>query len=128
MIFYNCKPALDDGRYVITKFSTDLDVESSYTTSIDECECPAGVRPSCRHRQMLPHFIASGHIADDWFFCYDDQTWHQPFEPIETETEIESEIEREAYFGADVSVASPSAPAGEVEPVVPSPAPFKRRI
>jgi hypothetical protein len=64
MTLYNIRSALDDFR--ITKFTPDLDVESSYLLSdtVDEagrrqllCECPAGVRPSCRHRQMLPHLL-----------------------------------------------------------------------
>lgn len=133
MILYNCKPSFDDGRYIITKWSADLDIESSYITSISECECPAGVRPTCRHRQMLPHFIATDHIGDDFFFCFDDQTWHQPFESVDHEAE-EARVDAGATEfnpdGADTSVASvPSAPAGEVErSVVPSPAPFKRRV
>lgn len=79
MILYNCKQALDDGHYVVTKFDDDMNIESSYVTSLSECECPAGVRQSCRHRQMLPHFIGEDKINTDWFFCFDDQTWHKPF-------------------------------------------------
>jgi len=66
MAIYNLRSALDD--YRITKFTSDLDVESSYiigTNPPHECECPAGVRPSCRHRQMLPHLLP---LVDTEFF------------------------------------------------------------
>jgi hypothetical protein len=56
MTLYNLRSALDD--YRITKFTADLDVESSYLMADAgngsfACECPAGTRPTCRHRQML---------------------------------------------------------------------------
>ena len=72
MTFYNLKTALDD--YRITKFTTDLEVESSYIIShsfdqagrrVVECECPAGTRPTCRHRQMFSDLIP---IVDTEFF------------------------------------------------------------
>jgi hypothetical protein len=68
MTLYNLKSALDD--YRITKFTPDLDVESSYLigTGINgqiECECPAGTRPTCRHRQMLNDLIP---LVDTEFF------------------------------------------------------------
>ena len=65
MTLYNLKSALDD--YRITKFTPDLDVESSYLIGGDpvECECPAGTRPTCRHRQMLPDLLP---LVDTEFF------------------------------------------------------------
>jgi hypothetical protein len=72
MTLYNLKSALDD--YRITKFTSDLDVESSYLLSdtFDDsgrrqllCECPAGTRPTCRHRQMLSNLIP---LVDTEFF------------------------------------------------------------
>ncbi len=78
MILYNCCTNGDeDGSYVITKFDDLMDVEASYTTSLETCECPAGVRDTCRHRKMLPIFIASGHIDDNWFYNYDTHGWHK---------------------------------------------------
>jgi hypothetical protein len=70
MTLYNLKSALDDFR--ITKFTKDLDVESSYLIGPDEhgtvnCECPAGTRPTCRHRQMLPTLLAH-HMVDSELF------------------------------------------------------------
>jgi hypothetical protein len=58
MTLYSLRSALDD--YRITKFDANLDVESSYIISADyphHCECPAGTRPTCRHRQMLPDLL-----------------------------------------------------------------------
>jgi hypothetical protein len=61
-------------QYRITKF-TDGEVEASYICTETECECPAGHRPSCRHRQMLPMMLANGILNTHWFYSYDT---HQP--------------------------------------------------
>lgn len=73
MILYNCVTNIDregQQRYKITKFN-DGDVESSYFCSSTECECPAGVRPSCRHRQMLPEMIARHMVNSHLFWDFD---------------------------------------------------------
>lgn len=54
----------------ISKF-VDGELESSYLTSHTECNCPAGVRPSCRHRQMLPQMQAHRIINTHWFWNFD---------------------------------------------------------
>ena len=74
-VLYNCRT--DGDQYRITKFTSDLDVESSYLCTETECECPAGHRPTCRHREMLPKFIHRDHINDEWFFDYDRGGWVQ---------------------------------------------------
>lgn len=56
--------------YRITKF-TDGNVESSYITTYSECDCLAGVRPSCRHRQMLPQMIAADIVNSSFFWNFD---------------------------------------------------------
>lgn len=73
--FYNCKH--DGDQYRISKFTADLEVESSYLCTLGECECPAGVRPSCRHRDMLHKFIRRNHIGDDFFYDFDRGGWVQ---------------------------------------------------
>jgi hypothetical protein len=73
--YYNCRTA--GGSYRITKFDADWNVESSYLCTFTECECPAGVRDICRHRQMLPKFIAHEHVGDNWFYDYDRNGWLQ---------------------------------------------------
>jgi hypothetical protein len=55
--------------YYITKF-VDGEVESAYRTSREACECPAGVRPTCRHRQMLPHMLNAGIVNTHWFLTW----------------------------------------------------------
>lgn len=74
MSLYNAKSTDDAVR--ITKFDENLDVESSYITSRSTCECPAGTRNSCRHRQMLPEFISAKRIDTPWFLDWDDRTWY----------------------------------------------------
>jgi hypothetical protein len=71
MAIYNLKSALDD--YRITKFDRDLNVEASYLIIANEgrveCECPAGERPTCRHRQMLPHLLPI--VDTSWFWDFE---------------------------------------------------------
>lgn len=73
MSLYNCKS--DGDQYRISKFTNDLDVEASYLTSNDGCDCPAGHRPVCRHRQMLSRFIAKNATAGQWFHNYEANQW-----------------------------------------------------
>lgn len=72
MSLYNAKKV--DSALRITKFDDDLDVESSYITTRSDCECPAGVRDSCRHRQMFS--ILADRADTGWFFDYDEQRWY----------------------------------------------------
>lgn len=74
-VLYNCKHAGDEFR--ITKFNNNMDVESSYLCSFTECDCPAGVRDTCRHRQMLPKFVARKAVDSPWFYDYDRDGWVQ---------------------------------------------------
>lgn len=70
---YSCRH--DGDQYRITKLTHNLDVESSYLCTFDECECPAGVRPTCRHREMLPRFVERGAISTGWMYDYDRGGW-----------------------------------------------------
>lgn len=64
---YNCHH--DGDQYRITKF-IDGTPEGSYLTTFSECECPAGHRDICRHRQMIPEFInrelVNTHLFINW--------------------------------------------------------------
>lgn len=82
-ILYNCHS--DNFGFRITKFN-DGEVESSYICTESTCECPAGVRTSCRHRQMLPMFIARGAVDSWWFLDFERKGWvsNEPLEAIET--------------------------------------------
>jgi hypothetical protein len=72
---YSCRHSGD--QYRITKFTSDLEVESSYLCTVAECECPAGVQPTCRHRKMLPKFLQRDAVDTDWMFDYDRGGWVQ---------------------------------------------------
>ncbi len=82
---YNCHT--DGDQYRITKFDSLGNVESTYLCTVDECECPAGFRPTCRHRHMLPRFIAKDAVNSFYFYDYDRQGWvtNEPA-PVQQET------------------------------------------
>lgn len=71
-ILYNCHT--DGDNYRITKFN-DGEVESSYLCSTTECQCPAGSRPICRHRLMLPMFLDRGAVDTFWFLDFERKGW-----------------------------------------------------
>lgn len=71
-ILYNCHT--DGDNYRITKFN-DGEVESSYLCSTTECQCPAGQRPTCRHRLMLPMFINREAVDTFWFLDWERKGW-----------------------------------------------------
>lgn len=60
----------DGDQWRITKF-VDGEPEGSYLVSTEACECPAGHRHTCRHRQMLPQMLAHKLYDTHWFFCFD---------------------------------------------------------
>lgn len=71
---YNCR--VDGDQHRISKFDSDLNVESSYLTTLSECECPAGHRDTCRHRTMLPRFLAKpGADRGLWFHNFEQNQW-----------------------------------------------------
>jgi hypothetical protein len=60
----------------ITKFDDDFNPAATYDVSVGACSCPAGPRPTCRHRKMLSRMLAK--VDTDEFYCYETQTWHRP--------------------------------------------------
>lgn len=113
---YNCKHSGD--QYKITKFDQDFNVESSYLCDLNLCECPAGHRPSCRHRQMLPKFIQREAIGTLWFLDFDRGGWVQGWKE---EPAKDSSAENPTYGGVmsptveDIS-ASEALPLQQDEP------------
>jgi len=75
MSLYNVKSIGSDTSYQITKFDEDFVPDTTYEVSLSECSCPAGVRPTCRHRQMLPEFIAEGTIDTNKMYRYETHEW-----------------------------------------------------
>src|SRR5258708_7584764 len=73
---YSCRHSGD--LYRITKFTTpDFNVESSYLCDATGCTCPVSHRPTCRHREMLPKFLARSAVGTEWLFDYDRGGWVQ---------------------------------------------------
>ena len=62
--------------YQLGKFDDDFNVAAIYDVDLKHCTCPAGPRPSCKHRKMLPRML--GKVDTEEFYCYETQTWHQP--------------------------------------------------
>lgn len=58
--------------YRMTKF-VDGEVESSYVLNRSDCDCPAGHRPRCRHRQMLPQMLNEEIANTNWLWDFDEQ-------------------------------------------------------
>jgi len=76
MSLYNVKTT-PENTYAITKFDDDLNPEVTYDVSLENCSCPAGIRKTCRHRQMLPLFINNQAIDSGKMYDYEAQTWRQ---------------------------------------------------
>lgn len=67
----------------MAKFDGDFNVAAIYHLSTNhrggyDCECPAGGRPSCKHRKMVPIFLAAKAVDTLQFYEYETQMWHQP--------------------------------------------------
>ena len=118
MPFYSLRTALDDCR--ITKFDNDLNVESSYIIGASpphECECPAGTRPTCRHRQMLPDLLPI--LDTELFWDFDRRqcvnSSGMVCEPIEGLDEnpdtLPDGLERDNALDTDIQVISLGEPA-----------------
>ena len=71
MSLYNLK-SLDGTDYCITKFDAELNVEGDYLMKVEgtviTCSCPAGPRPTCRHRDMLRQFKLTNRVNTEWFY------------------------------------------------------------
>lgn len=130
MTLYNLKS--DGDQYRITKFTNDLDVESSYILSETECECPAGSRPSCRHRQMLPTMLAEALCDSGGFYDFDNgQVLVPATEIIADDFEgmpdgVEKDYQREMQDEVEIElIATPEPIFNGVHPSI---GPIKRRI
>jgi hypothetical protein len=76
--------------YIITKFDEDYEVVHDgdgiaciYDLDEKNCSCPAGNRPTCRHRKMLPIFLRSEHVSDGWFLDWATRLWRKALHPAE---------------------------------------------
>jgi hypothetical protein len=79
-MLYNLKSVR--GKYLISKFSNDLDLKGSYVLN-GSCSCPAAYHSRhCRHKIMKDIFISQGKVDTPWFYDYDTGKWHL-FEELE---------------------------------------------
>lgn len=109
MNLYNCRASIiPGGGFIVTKFDGDMNPLIAYDVTNNTCTCPAGARPTCKHRKMLGKFFERKHVDDGWFYCAENGMWHRPLnEPAD-----------------EVKHPRPAIPA---EPSV-VPAGFKRRV
>lgn len=128
---YNCKHSGDQFR--ITKFDSDWNVESSYLCDFFACECLAGHRSSCRHRDMLSKFIARDAVGTEWFWDHDRGGWVQGAsseltaqKPEQPALEIVSFVELPADSTSE-EVANAFAGLDQANEPSPSPSPTIRR-
>lgn len=71
------------GSLKVTKFTPDLEVESSYYMNWIEsanggyfdCQCPAS-RFDCRHKTIHTLIKSQNEIDGDRFFCFETKTFH----------------------------------------------------
>lgn len=84
-----------EAQFTIMKFDRDFNLESVYALDAQSCACPQGARRKpCRHRKLLPEFIAKGHINDGWFLDWDTRLWR---EPLAGESEAEEAASAEMH-------------------------------
>lgn len=79
MTYYNARST--ELGFKVTKFDDDLNVESTYDMIEDpsgsiKCMCPAGQRPTCRHRQMIDQL--STRVDTPWMLDFDTRAWVDP--------------------------------------------------
>lgn len=114
-VLYNCKHSGD--QYRISKFNNDFEVEASYLCDLSACECPAGHRPTCRHRQMLPKFIHRNYVGTEFFFDYDRGGWVQGWKEESLEENLRKSNEQLITEAKPLSFASEALPIQpEIEP------------
>jgi hypothetical protein len=130
--------------YLLAKFDDDFNVAAVYelTKARDSsgriinrdyawsCTCPAGPRPSCRHRKMLQ--IMASKADTENFYCYETQTWHQPItaegfpaEPLEYAKAVGPEPND---IIAEIPLIEEPKATRAIAPTEPKPETFRRRV
>lgn len=109
---YHLRSASPRNTYRITKLDADYSIEASYLVSKHECTCPAGARPTCRHRQMLPFFLAKAHIDNGWMLDWHTRQWRKPLCEDGREQPIDEVRSQEDL----ASTAEPERSQDQIEP------------
>jgi hypothetical protein len=82
-MLYNLKSIKD--KFLMTKFSDDLELQASYILSDGDCNCPSGIHGRyCRHKRIRKLFVDQGKVNSEWFYNYDTGKWHL-FEELKQE-------------------------------------------
>ena len=115
-VLYNCHH--DGHDYRITKF-VDGSPEGSYLCSVEACECPAGHRPTCRHRQMLLEFTSRHLVNSHLFWDFDNrQSCDFAGNPARETVPAEEDTEAKAWgtvLGRNVVAVHNGTPIIEVD-------------
>ena len=98
--------------FSLAKFDENLNLLAAYDVDPKYCSCPAGPRPTCRHRKMLPRML--GKVDSAEFYCYETQTWHSPLEGRGFNNEVEADVVAE---GEQRRVGFAEPPKVEREPI-----------
>lgn len=136
MSLYNLRISGPD--WIVTKFDDDLNVESSYKilSGGAVCECPAGHRPTCRHRQMLGQLMERVDTA--WFLDFDTRQWVDPtgqaagIGPVEGE-DMPFDLGPQGSLGSEIAtpqrtILEESQPQPEPITKLDDSHPFRRRM
>ena len=119
MSLYSCR-AIPDGGYAMTKLDDDLNPEATYEVTNATCTCPAGPRPTCKHRgRLLTAFLLRNHVDDGWFLNDLNMMWQRPTVAYDVHA---SGIMAEPLQIVDDTKLLPTTPQSGV------PADFKRRV
>ena len=110
---YSLRSTPKEGEYIVMKFDPDYEVESVYALSASLCVCPAGHRPTCRHRKMLPLFLAHHHVDDGWFLDWDTRLWRKPLGQVTDG--YDGELADHLELPASTACATPG-PQSKTEP------------
>jgi hypothetical protein len=86
--------------FAIAKFDENLNLLAAYDVDPKYCSCPAGPRPTCRHRKMLPRMLSRVDTAE--FYCYETNTWHMPLAATSAEAEDQAASAREAPLEGEI--------------------------
>ena len=111
MNLYSCRDGRN-GAYIITKFDMDMvPVDgASYSVTNATCTCPAGARPTCKHRRvLLPKFLQRGHIGDGWFYNEANGMWHRPVTLADIPDDMPITLAREPASAASDEIQQPLA-------------------
>jgi len=68
-----------ENTWEVTKADKDFECSEVYSVSLIQgyynCSCFAGSRETCRHRQMIPEFIAEEAVNTNKWYWFDKRKW-----------------------------------------------------